>query len=289
MKNSLEKESTTSFLADVTDTNGNTCRVNISRLKILGRGRAAVAMLCKVDGLEENQSKQVVEKVFTPDALTRFIYSCCFQAPFPYQRNEDAIRASLYRRLMIRDLMVFSGLKNTEIALPLYTRWDSQSNAFVLGSEFVNGRPIVPALSDEFSIRRFILNGIVRPVSRIFGIKRQKIEKQKSELSELRKIMRDVERLLRRAGLPVRRSPIPVAWRLRRDPAGGDPSRTAVLVGTGCRRGGHGHRGRGADRVPQLPPPGRVPAAGRGHGLAAGNHRPLPAGMSHLSFELICV
>ncbi|MCP4666427.1 MAG: hypothetical protein GY849_08665 [Deltaproteobacteria bacterium] len=201
MPNSFEKESPVSFHADVTGADGTTRELKISPVKTLGHGRAAVAVLCNVSGPEENQSRQVAEKVFTSSRLTRFIYAFFFQAPFPYQRNEDAIRASLFRRLVIHDLMEFAGLGNTAIALPLYTRWDDKKNSFVLGSEYVKGRPIVPARPDEFGVRRLLLNWIARPMVRVFGIKRRKIEKEKSELSELLKIMRNMERLLRRAGL----------------------------------------------------------------------------------------
>jgi len=128
--------------------------VAITPLRVLGHGRAAEARLVRAtdaDGYEY----LCVEKVFRPGWLTRTIYRTAFQSPFAYQDNADAIRASYYRRRVAAAIIrVFA--PEARVAMPLYVRWDAQSQAMVLASEFIRGRGVTPAPVDSKMIRRRI-------------------------------------------------------------------------------------------------------------------------------------
>lgn len=129
--------------------------VAVTQLRVLGHGRAAEARLVRAtdpDGYEYLS----VEKVFRPGLLTRTIYRAAFQSPFAYQDNADAIRASFYRRRVAAAIIqVFA--PEARVAMPLYVRWDTQSQAMVLASEFIRGRGVTPAPVDSKVIRRAIV------------------------------------------------------------------------------------------------------------------------------------
>lgn len=128
--------------------------VAITRLRVLGHGRAAEARLVRAkdrDGYEYLS----VEKVFRPGILIRTIYRAAFQSPFAYRDNADAICASYYRR-RVAAVIIKAFAPEARVAMPLYVRWDAQSQAMVLASEFIHGRGVTPAPVDSKMIRRGI-------------------------------------------------------------------------------------------------------------------------------------
>jgi hypothetical protein len=144
-------------------------------LKVLGHGRAAQARLVQLT-LADGQQMVAVEKVFRPALLTRFIYRVAFQAPFAYQSNQHAILACFYRRRVAGAIVEATGL-DARVAEPLYVRWDAEAEAFVLGSEFIRGRGIVPQPTDSHTMRRWLAAWIgkedecpARPDEEIHGL-----------------------------------------------------------------------------------------------------------------------
>ena len=121
-------------LAGLIPTQGGLQPVQVVPVRVLGQGRAAQARLVDVTTLDGRQLR-CVEKVFCPGLLTRTIYRVCFQAPFAYQDNVDAILASFYRRRLAW-AMVRALVPDADVARPLYVRWDDSSAALVLASEF---------------------------------------------------------------------------------------------------------------------------------------------------------
>lgn len=163
----------------------------IRTIKVLGRGRAAEARLVSVT-VAGGATKQCVEKVFRPALLTRAIYRIAFQAPFAYQSCQHAILASFYRRRVAAAIVEAMG-QGCRVAEPYYVRWDAESQAYVLASEFVPGRGIVPAPLDSFSVRRFL--------SRCFRRQRNFPDRPHDEINNLLECMSRLEALFRDCGL----------------------------------------------------------------------------------------
>ena len=132
-----------------------------------------------------------VEKVFRPGFLTRLIYRMAFQAPFAYQYNVDAIHASFYRRRAAAAI-VDAMLPEARVAQPLYVRWDHQSQALVLASEYIQGRGVIPAPVDPGMIRRWISGFFRKSDSNV---------NQGEEIHQLLDLMTRLEALLIRCGL----------------------------------------------------------------------------------------
>lgn len=174
---------------------------SIETLRVLGHGRAAEARLVRV-GLaadrhrlrqgDDSNSLLCVEKVFCPGLLTRLIYRLSFQAPFAYQDNADAILASFYRR-RVAAAIVQAMLPEARVAQPLYVRWDRQSRALVLASEFIRGRGIIPAAADPSMLRRL--------AARLFGRGEQGTPAPAAEIDSLLDLMTRLETLLVQCGL----------------------------------------------------------------------------------------
>ncbi|MFH1018575.1 MAG: hypothetical protein V1798_10415 [Pseudomonadota bacterium] len=118
---------------------GRSGRGLVTRLKILGRGRAANAVLVELHTPEGR--RKVVEKHFVPAGLTRGIYKAFFGAPFPYGVNRDAALACLYRRHVAEALL--EAEERCRVAKALYVR-QCAGGHWVLGTEWIQGRPVAP-------------------------------------------------------------------------------------------------------------------------------------------------
>ena len=157
-------------------------------IRVLGHGRAAQARLVDAT-MPDGSVVRCVEKVFAPGRLTQLIYRLSFQSPFAYQSNSSAIRACFYRRRVAGAILAASDL-DVDIALPLYVRFDSQLNAWVLAARWINGRGIKPAPADPGRISRLFRTVTTRGR-----------ETRQSEVDELVQQMGQVERLLIESGL----------------------------------------------------------------------------------------
>jgi hypothetical protein len=118
---------------------GRTGPAEVTRLRVLGRGRAANAIL--VDLRTPEGSRKVVEKHFDPAGLTRGVYKLFFGAPFPYGINQDSALACLYRRHVAGALLAAE--EGYRVAEALYVR-RCQAGHWVLGTEWIEGRPVAP-------------------------------------------------------------------------------------------------------------------------------------------------
>ncbi|MBX3423312.1 MAG: hypothetical protein KF752_17270 [Pirellulaceae bacterium] len=135
-------------------TDGGLRPTSIARVRRLGSGRAAQAYLVEIQTADGRRAR-CVEKVFRPNWLTRFVYRVCFQAPFAYQENVDAILACFYRR-RVAWAICRAFLSQVQVAYPLYVRWDSETQAMVLASELAEGRGIIPAAVKTQTIRQWL-------------------------------------------------------------------------------------------------------------------------------------
>jgi len=180
--------------------NAEEISARIEPIKVLGAGRAATAKLVRVCP-EGEDPFECVEKCFAPGLLTRFVYWFFFQSPFPYQHDRNAISAAYYRRsVAARILSSLDGI-DCPVAESLYTRWDSENQAYVLAAKFVDGRGIVPQEIDPLWIRRTIFNLTIRPVARVAGIRIQRRIAPPEEIKELLALMHRFERAFRACGL----------------------------------------------------------------------------------------
>ncbi len=183
--------------------------LTVTTLRVLGHGRAAEARLVRATkavqrsdcrrggdahagGDADDASFLCVEKVFHPGLLTRLIYRAAFQAPFAYQSNAEAILACFYRR-RVAAAIIRATIPEARVAQPLYVRWDQQTRAMVLASEYIRGRGIVPAPTDRWMVRR----GLAALLSR-----RERIAPAPpEEINELLDLMTRLEMLLIQCGL----------------------------------------------------------------------------------------
>ena len=163
----------------------------LTLLATVGQGRAAQARL--VEAIDRNgECRLCVEKLFRPPLLTRLIYRIAFQAPFAYQWCDEAIVASFYRR-RVAAVVVEALLPTVRVARPLYVRWDKGASAFVLGTEFVNGRGIIPQGVDRYVLRRGF--------ARLLRTKRRWPLPPPEEVKQLLTTMDELEHLFRECGL----------------------------------------------------------------------------------------
>ncbi len=181
---------------------------SVTTVRVLGHGRAAEARLvrmtiapapCGSHGQDQHDrsvdgeaSQLCVEKVFCPGLLTRLIYRIAFQAPFAYQDNADAILASFYRRRVAASI-VQAMIPEARVAQPLYVRWDQQSRAMVLASEYIRGRGITPASADPRMLRRL--------AARLLGRSEKVAAAPAEEIDDLLDLMTRLESLLVECGL----------------------------------------------------------------------------------------
>lgn len=165
---------------------------SIRTIKVLGHGRAAEARLVEAQ-LADGQLVHCVEKIFSPGLLTRSIYRLCFQSPFAYQSNQDAILAAFYRRRVVGSLCQ-ALVPEVGVAKPLYTRWDGEAQAFVLACQWIDGRGIVPQPTDRRMVRRWI--------GKILGDRQCPDDAPPpEEIRELLAVMHQLERMLIDSGL----------------------------------------------------------------------------------------
>ena len=142
-------------------------------LRVLGHGRAAQARLVEAT-FAGGHRVTCVEKVFAPGRLTRLIYRLAFQSPFAYQSNRDAILACFYRRRVAACALKLAGLRSADpelgsldvdVAEPLYVRYDAEDDAWVLASQWIDGRGIRPAPANP--------DRVLRPVQRLFPARKR--------------------------------------------------------------------------------------------------------------------
>lgn len=174
--------------------------VTIEPQRVLGHGRAAEATLVRLVRAD-GQVLDCVEKRFEPGFLTRFLYGLFFQSPFAYQASEDAILAALFRRQVALDLLRYFHGGAKLVSEAYYVRWDEASQSYVLGTEFIRGRGIIPQDVDPLFLRRFLFNYLVRPVAWLFGQRWDKKPAPPEEIRELLTLMHQMEREFIRAGL----------------------------------------------------------------------------------------
>ncbi len=164
--------------------------VAITQLRVLGHGRAAEARLVRAKDRDGHEYLSV-EKVFRPGLLTRTIYRAAFQSPFAYQDNAAAICASYYRR-RVAAAIIKALAPEARVAMPLYVRWDAQSQAMVLASEFIRGRGVTPAPVDSKMIRRGITGLYSKP---------ETSDETPPEIDQLVGLMTKLETLLVNSGM----------------------------------------------------------------------------------------
>lgn len=170
---------------------GGLLPISVECVRVLGHGRAAEARLVTATDARGNRFS-CVEKVFRPGLLTRTIYRAAFQAPFAYQDNAEAILASFYRR-RVAAVIIQAFAPETSVAKPLYVRWDHQSQAMVLASEFIRGRGVVPQSVDSKRFRRWFASKVRQPDPAPAP--------PTAEIDELVTLMTKLESLLVRSGL----------------------------------------------------------------------------------------
>ncbi len=163
----------------------------VQPIRVIGNGRAAKAVLVEAT-FESGEKTQCIEKHFSAGLLTSLIYRICYQAPFAYRSNRDAILASFFRRRVVASILLATG-SSTRVAKPLYVRYDEKSMSWVLAAEWIQGRGIHPGPPDASRIRRFF-RGLRR-------IGKSQASQQVTEISEIVSTMRDLERQLIQCGL----------------------------------------------------------------------------------------
>ncbi len=162
-----------------------TVSLSLTYERTLGSGRSATARLVRVEGLHDEPC-MIVEKVFRPGLLTRFIYALAFQAPFGYRYNEAAIITAFYRRRVVRALLAAHDIP-LRISNALYYRWSEADRAFVLGTEYVPGSGLQVNPVNEHMVRSLFT--------------RQSNKRPPTDYEILLPAMRRFERLLRDCGL----------------------------------------------------------------------------------------
>src|SRR5919201_2817762 len=138
------------------DSDEGSITLRLEHLKMLGRGRGA-----RVDLMRDQRSNRLIaEKMFgfgrgLSSLLTNALYRLCYQAPFPYRATASAVWAAYYRRKVLR-LLTEYWFGRPCVADALYVRWDAESKAFVLGTEYIAGHG--PRLSppDPYLVQRWL-------------------------------------------------------------------------------------------------------------------------------------
>ncbi len=172
--------------------NPMTVPTSVRHLRVLGKGRAAQAVLVEAT-MPEGRKQICVEKVFSAGWLTRTIYRLSFQAPFAYQSNRDAILASFYRRRVAAAIVAASDT-GVKVATPLYVRFDEATGSWVLAAQWINGRGIKPAPADRSRWRRSLS-------APRFTKHAGESPKKKTEVEDLVDTMHQLETLFNDSGL----------------------------------------------------------------------------------------
>ncbi|NQT74010.1 MAG: hypothetical protein HQ553_14800 [Chloroflexi bacterium] len=151
----------------------------------LGSGRAAEVHLVRDTATGELYAEKLFQAKESLSEMGRnLIYLACFQAPFPYHTKEHAIRASKFRRNVLKDLTEF-WFGRSLIADAYYTRWDETAQGYILGTEYIKGRGPKPGVFDRYILRTFLKNYPLRFLKRLVGIRSPKIEVPSWEIDEV--------------------------------------------------------------------------------------------------------
>ncbi|HSF29311.1 MAG TPA: hypothetical protein VLK82_02405 [Candidatus Tectomicrobia bacterium] len=128
----------------------------LERVKTLGHGRGA-----RVDLVRDRRTNRLIaEKLFGHGRglsafLTTLLYWLAYQAPFAYHTTANAVWAAYYRRKAVR-LLTEYWFGVPCIADALYIRWDAAAGAFVLGTEYIAGRPPRVSRTDPYLLHRWL-------------------------------------------------------------------------------------------------------------------------------------
>jgi hypothetical protein len=130
--------------------------LTLGYIRTLGRGRGA-----RVDLVRDRGSNRLIaEKVFgfgrgLSSLITNTLYRLCYQVPFPYRATASAVWAAYYRRKVLR-LLTEYWFGVPCVADALYVRWDAESKAFVLGTEYIAGRGPRLSSPDPYLLQRWL-------------------------------------------------------------------------------------------------------------------------------------
>ncbi len=177
---------------NVTPCEGADENLLLEKLADLGAGRAAQVSLVR----DTQTGKRYAEKTFKSEQgfsrlFRDLLYRLCFQSPFPYRAKQAAIKACLFRRKVLRDLTEF-WFGRPLVADAYYTRWDERAGAYVLGTEFIEGRGPKLGPVNFHKIRHLLHN---YPVRLYKWITRSKFQKAASEPWEIREAVRQLDTL----------------------------------------------------------------------------------------------
>lgn len=154
-------------------------------VRYLGSGRAAEVHLVKDTATGELYAEKLFQAKHSLSEMGRnLIYFACFQAPFPYHTKEHAIKASIFRRNVLKDLTEY-WFGRSLVADAYYTRWDETAQGYILGTEYIKGRGPKPGKFDRYILRAFLKNYPIRFLKRLIGIKSTKIESPSWEIDEV--------------------------------------------------------------------------------------------------------
>lgn len=176
---------------EVTYPDGSKGELALEFLARLGGGRAAEVYLVR----DNRTGKLYAEKVFkTQQGLSTsargLVYRIFFQAPPPYEARESAVRASLFRRKVLRDLTEL-WFGRPLVADAYYTRWHEEEKAFVLGTEYIEGRGPRPGPINRRFFRRLLHN---YPTRFFKTITRSKFSREKNSNWEIDEAVAQLDR-----------------------------------------------------------------------------------------------
>jgi hypothetical protein len=185
---------------EVVYANGLKGQLELEWLVRLGAGKAAEANLVR----DTRTGKLYVEKAFeTKPGLSRLIrdlaYRACFQAPYPYQVNDSAAHAALFRRKVLRELTEL-WFDRPVVADAYYTRWDKEKKVSVLGTEYVAGFGPKPGEANYRGIRNLWHNYPLRLYKIATGSQPAKRKGSAWEIKETINRMDELKDKFRQAG-----------------------------------------------------------------------------------------
>ncbi|MBT4511216.1 MAG: hypothetical protein HOC20_03250 [Chloroflexi bacterium] len=166
----------------------------------LGAGRAAEVHLVR----DRRTGRLYAEKLFQAkgslsEAGRDIIYWACFQAPFAYHTKENAIKAAMFRRIVLRELTEL-WFGRPLVADAYYTRWDETAKGHVLGTEYIKGRGPKPGKFDPHTLRNFFKNYPARFFKRLAGMKAEKVEGPLWEIDEVTRQLDALKEKFHQAG-----------------------------------------------------------------------------------------
>ncbi|MFC2018264.1 hypothetical protein ACFLTQ_03060 [Chloroflexota bacterium] len=163
-------------IADVKVSNADISKdvISMELIAKLGTGRAACVYLVA----DSRDGALYAEKAFrVGNGLSQLVrdlaYIACFQAPFPYRTNENAVHAALFRRKVLHELTRF-WFGEPLVADACYIRWDEEAKFYILGTEYINGLGPKFGQVNRHSLRHFLHNCSVRLCKKLFIRKQAK-------------------------------------------------------------------------------------------------------------------